>query len=41
MSPSGRPKGESFEREREGSPVSAHGVSFALIPARAARRIVK
>jgi hypothetical protein len=38
MSPPGRPKGESLSAQREGSPVSAHGRSEALIPERAARR---
>ena len=35
MSAPGRPKRESFEREREGRPMSAHGRSEALIPQRA------
>ncbi len=39
MSAPGRPKRESFEHQREGSPVSAHGRSEALIPKRAARRV--
>jgi hypothetical protein len=38
MSAPGRPKRESFEREREGSLMSAPGRSQALIPAREARR---
>jgi len=41
MSAPGRPKRESFERQREGSPVSAPGRSEALIPQRAARRLVQ
>jgi len=38
MNPTGRPKGESLSAQREGSPVTAHGRSEALIPQRAARR---
>jgi len=40
MSTSGRPKGESLSAQREGSPVSAPGRPEALIPTRAARRVV-
>jgi len=41
MSPPGRPKGESLSAQREGSPVSAHGRSEALILQRAARKVVQ
>jgi hypothetical protein len=41
MSPPGRSKGTSFERRPEGSPVIAHGASFALIAKGAARRVVQ
>jgi hypothetical protein len=36
----GRPKGDSLREQREGSPVSAPGRPEALIPTRAARRVV-
>jgi len=39
MSAPGRPKGESFEHQREGNPVSANGRSEALVPQRQVRRI--
>lgn len=41
MSPPGRPKGEFRSAQHEGTPVSAHGRSKALIPERAARRVVQ
>jgi len=41
VSPPGRPKGESLSAQREGSPVSAPGRPEALIPMRAARRVVQ
>jgi hypothetical protein len=41
MSPPGRPKGEFPRRQAEGTPVSAPGRSQALIPERAARRVVQ
>ena len=40
MSSPGRPKGESLRAQREVSPVSAPGRPEALIPTRAARRVV-
>ena len=40
VSPPGRPKGEYRSAQHEGTPVSAHGRSKALIPERAARRVV-
>ncbi len=41
MSGPGRPKREFFEREREGSPTSAHGRSEAPILQREAQRAVQ
>ena len=41
VSPPGRPKGECRSAQHEGAPVSAHGRSEALIPERAARRVVR
>ena len=41
MSPPGRPKGEFCSAQHVGIPVSPTGRSQALIPERAARRIVK
>jgi len=41
MSAPGRPKREFLSAQREGNPVSAHGRSEALIPQRAARRVVQ
>jgi hypothetical protein len=38
MSPPGRPKRESLERQREGSAVTAHNRSEAVLPERTARR---
>ena len=38
MSAQGRPEREYRSAKREGSPVSAHGRSEALIPKRVARR---
>ena len=41
MSPPGRPKGEYRSAKHEGTPVSVPGRSQALIPQRAARRVVQ
>ena len=41
VSAPGRPKGDFRSAQHEGIPVSAPGRSQALIPERAARRIVK
>ena len=41
MSVPGRPKREYRRAEREGTPVSAHGRSEALILERAARRVLQ
>jgi hypothetical protein len=41
MSPPGRPKGEYRRAQPEGTPVTAPGRSQALIPERAAQRVVK
>ena len=41
VSPPGRPKGEYRRAQPEGTPVSAQGRSKALIPQRAARRVVQ
>jgi len=41
MSAPGRPKRESLSAESEGSPMSAPGRPEALIPMRAARRVVQ
>ncbi len=41
MSAPSRLKRESFTREREGSSMSAHGRSEALIPQRIAKRAVQ
>jgi hypothetical protein len=41
MSAPGRPKGEYRSAQHEGTPVSAHGRSEALIPKRTARRLVQ
>jgi hypothetical protein len=40
MSPPGRPKGEYRRAKPEGTPMSAPGRARALIPQRAARRVV-
>jgi hypothetical protein len=41
MSAPGRPKGEFLTAQPEGTPVSAPGRSQALIPERAARRVLQ
>ena len=41
MSAPGRPKGEYRSAQHEGTQVSAHGRSKALIPERAAWRVVQ
>ncbi len=41
VSTPGRPKGEYRSAKHEGTPVSAPGRSQALIPERAARRVVQ
>ena len=41
VSPHGRPKGESLRPMAEGTRVSAPGRSQALIPERAARRVLQ
>jgi len=41
VSPPGRPKGEFRSAQHEGTPVIAPGRSQALVPERAARRVVE